>query len=91
MDKRCSLCNKIHSEVAPKSDNEVEYRDTPVSYIRDYMPGFIGGCDIAKKATDEEVILICQLQDKQAILCNDCTSIIGQIKILQDMISDRRV
>lgn len=91
MDNRvCSLCGKIHSEAAPKSDTVVVYHDTSMDYIRDYLAGFIGGCDVASKATDKEVALLCQLQDDKAKVYNRYISIDNSIKVLQSMIKERR-
>ncbi len=32
-------------------------------WIRKYAPGFIGGKEVAEKATDEEIIALARLQD----------------------------
>jgi hypothetical protein len=48
-------------------DNNKRYN---ISLVRKHCPGYIGGKRIAKKATDNEVVLILQLQDKISTLHN---------------------
>jgi len=39
-------------------------------WIRDYAPGFIGGEEVARKATDEEILFLAKLADEESRLYN---------------------
>lgn len=64
----CSLCGKEHSRGHNKTR---DYRSkkgnkTPIWQIRDYLSGYVGGCEVATKATDEDIISIVLWNDEIA-------------------------
>ena len=58
-------------------------------FIRDYIPGFIGGKEIADKATDKEIEFLAARQDEANRLHNKWQEIKSQIINLQKAIEAR--
>jgi len=46
-----------------------------VEEIREYYPGFVGGKEVAEKATDEEIIWLVRWGNEAAHLVNKCKEI----------------
>lgn len=72
----CSLCHRVHSNGHSKSKFYCSAKGnrTEIYKIRDYLSGYVGGCDVAIYATDSEIIQLCKLQDEIADLSNSITS-----------------
>jgi hypothetical protein len=59
-------------------------------FIRKYVPGFIGGSEIADKATDQEVQFLAEMQDKANQLQNEWWEVKRIIKNIKSGIEKRK-
>lgn len=59
--------------------------------VRKFAPGYIGGDDVAEKATDEEILKLVELLDKKADLYNrHIAPIVIQVEKIQKEINKRK-
>ena len=59
--------------------------------IREIAPGYIGGRELAAKATDSEVLWLTQQSDKVARLRNEAMQIEGLIQNVRETINQREI
>lgn len=86
----CSLCGMKHSEGHSidrtyKSEGGL----TPIHIVRDYLSGWIGGCEVALYATDEEIIVISDLKNEIVKMKNDLKYKEKIVKNILDFIRER--
>ncbi|MBW2646513.1 MAG: hypothetical protein JRE23_10095 [Deltaproteobacteria bacterium] len=70
-------------------EEKVEVTKEDIKYVREFAPGYIGGKDLARKATDDEVGYLLLLNEQIARFSNTLIDIERRKRNLMKAISSR--